>query len=191
MLGLVLALGGAAFAQHVIENDDTPAPAGVWTGAATEINDSPQVAKRLFRDLVCQCGGCQRLPLFECRCGYAKQERAKIMAMIAGKDISTPAGEEAVYVSVRDAFMKEYGGQRALTVPLDGGFNRLAILVPVAVLGLAVILVLVIGRRWVGRGRRAAAAEAMTGKAVAAAAPRTRQQEDLEDQLDDELRDID
>jgi cytochrome c-type biogenesis protein CcmF len=170
--------GGNARAQHTED-----------PGAASDIASAPPVAKRLYRDLVCMCGGCQRLPLSECRCGYAKQERAKVLALLAGKDLSTPEKEEASYVVVRDAFMKEYGGQRVLTIPLPGGFNDLGTLVPVIVLTMAVALVIWLGRRWVKRGRRAALAAA----AVPAGGPvaKTREQEDLEDKLDDELRDID
>jgi cytochrome c-type biogenesis protein CcmF len=159
-------------------------------GSAEGIATAPEVAQRLFKDLVCMCGGCQRLPLWTCRCAFAKEERAKVMGLLAGRDLSTPEGEEQAYLTVRDAFMKEYGGQRVLTVPLETGFNRLGFIIPATVVGLALIVVIMVGIRWVRRGRERAAL------AAAAAPPltppvKTAADEDLEDRLDDELREID
>jgi cytochrome c-type biogenesis protein CcmH/NrfF len=160
-------------------------------GGMQEVAGAPPVAKRLFADLVCLCGGCKRETLAACTCGYAKAEREKVLAMLAGRDLSTPSAEEKAYVSIRDALVKEYGGQHILTVPIDAGFNRLAWIVPWAVFALALTLVLVVGQRWVQRGRVATA----TARAGGAGLPRekvpSRADEDREDRLDDELRDID
>ncbi len=193
LLGLTLVVGSPA-----ARADDPPPPEDLRQaasqhveapGSAEEIADSPEVAQRLFRDLVCLCGGCKRETLDKCPCAYAKAERQKVLAMLAGKDISSEAAQDKAYVEIRDALIKEYGGQRILTVPLDKGFNRLAWIVPWAVFSLALTLVVVVGQRWVRRGRLASAtARAGGGAAVHASGPAD---EEREDRLDDELRDID
>ena len=194
---LLLAVGVAPAARAQEQAAEPPAagPPHVETpGGANDAASAPPVAQRLFRDLVCLCGGCKRETLAACTCGYAKAEREKVLGMLAGKDLSTPAAEEKAYVAVRDAIIKEYGGQHVLTVPIDAGFNRLAWIVPWVVFGLALTLVVVVGRRWVRRGRAATAAAAVGavgGGAYRKPATPSRDEEDREDRLDDELRDID
>jgi cytochrome c-type biogenesis protein CcmH/NrfF len=158
--------------------------------SADQIKSAPAVAQRLFRDLVCLCGGCKRETLDKCPCSYARAEREKILAMLSGKDIGSDAAQEKAYVEVRDAIIKEYGGQHVLVVPIDAGFNKLAWIVPWVVFALALTLVVVVGRRWVTRGRKATAA-AHAGAVAAGPAPHTDADEEREERLDDELRDID
>ncbi len=181
---------GAARAQ-----DESAPPHVEAPGGMQEVDGASPVAKRLFADLVCLCGGCKRETLLACTCGFAKQEREKVLGMLAGMDLTTEAAQEKAYIAVRDAIIKENGGQHVLTVPIDAGFNRLAWIVPWAVFGLALTLVLVVGRRWVARGRAAsAAALAAGGSVLGGAVGRGKPdaaQEEREDRLDDELRDID
>jgi len=162
-------------------------------GASEEIAAAPPAAQKLFRDLVCLCGGCKRETLDKCPCAYAKAERDKVMAMLAGKDISTDEKAEKAYVEIRDALVAEYGGQQILTVPIDKGFNKLAWIVPWVVFALALTLVIVVGQRWVRRGRLVTASTRAANSAAAANAPRrpALADEEREDRLDDELRDID
>jgi hypothetical protein len=179
-----------AVAQDGDGNNISPDDPGHSSGASSEIYSSPAVAQRLFADLVCLCGDCKRLTLKACGCPNAIAERAKIMSMLAGKDISTHEKEEAVYVEIRDALIKEYGGQHILTVPLDQGFNRLGWMVPWAVFVLCLGMVFVVGRRWILRGR-ADTATRTTASAGGAAPKKSVADEEREDRLDDELRDLD
>jgi cytochrome c-type biogenesis protein CcmH/NrfF len=161
-------------------------------GASEEIAAAPAVAQRLFRDLVCLCGGCKRETLDKCPCAYAKAERDKVMGMLAGKDISTDEKADKAYTEVRDALVAEYGGQQILTVPIDKGFNKLAWIVPWVVFALALTLVVVVGQRWVARGRLATASARTRSAAATDSARRPAlADEEREDRLDDELRDID
>jgi cytochrome c-type biogenesis protein CcmH/NrfF len=170
--------------KEAVQHVDSP-------GAEDEIAAAPPVAQRLFRDLVCLCGGCKRETLSHCTCAYAKAERDKVMAMLSGKDISTDAAQEKAYLEIRDALVQEYGGQHILTVPIDKGFNKLAWIVPWVVFGLAFMLVLVVGQRWVRRGRRATASTRASGADAATMGRPSVADEEREDRLDDELRDID
>jgi cytochrome c-type biogenesis protein CcmH/NrfF len=192
-LALVLLLGvaPAARAEDQPPSDLKAAAEHVEDpGNRDDIANAPEVAQRLFRDLVCLCGGCKRETLDKCPCAYAKAERAKVMAMLSGKDITTTEAQEKAYVAVRDALIKEYGGQHILTVPVDVGFNKLAWIVPWAVFGLAFTLVLVVGKRWVRRGRQETQA-ARAGAGASAYRSAGPADEEREDRLDDELRDID
>jgi cytochrome c-type biogenesis protein CcmH/NrfF len=188
-----LALAGVARAEDQPPADLKEAAQHVDSpGASEEIAAAPPVAQRLFRDLVCLCGGCKRETLDKCPCAYAKAERDKVMAMLAGKDISTDEKAELAYTEVRDALVAEYGGQQILTVPIDKGFNKLAWIIPWVVFALALTLVVVVGQRWVKRGRLATASARSRGTADAASARRPAlADEEREDRLDDELRDID
>jgi cytochrome c-type biogenesis protein CcmH/NrfF len=193
-LSTLLLVATLAVAAPARAQDDEPANAAhvEAPGSMDAIATAPEVAQRLFHDLVCLCGGCKRETLDKCPCSFAKAEREKILGMMAGKDISTDAAQEKVYVEIRDAIIKEYGGQHVLVVPLDLGFNKLAWIVPWAVFALALTLVVVVGRRWVTRGRRqTAAAYAGGGGAVATGHKPDAADEEREDRLDDELRDID
>jgi cytochrome c-type biogenesis protein CcmH/NrfF len=192
LLALLALLGGPASSFAQDGNDISPDdPGHAGTGASSDIYKAPNVAQRLFADLVCMCGDCKRLTLKACGCPYAEKERGKILAMMAGKDISTHAAEDKVYAEIRDAFIKEYGGQHILTVPIDTGFNRLGWMVPWAVFVLCLGMVFVVGRRWVLRGRAATAARTATASAGGAAPTKSRADEEREDRLDDELRDLD
>ncbi|MBK7198972.1 MAG: hypothetical protein IPH80_41550 [Myxococcales bacterium] len=126
------------------------------------------------------CGGCQRETLFDCKCGFAATERKKVLDQLAGFDLTKPGGPEAAEKAVRDAFIREYGGEDVLATPR----GKSTWLVPyLAIVGGLVVLG-VITASFVKRGRAAAAA--------AAAAPGvTAADEKYADRLDDELRDND
>jgi cytochrome c-type biogenesis protein CcmH/NrfF len=195
---VVLALAPAAYAQDQGQGADPAdqqdqAPSAAQAAAAHQISpegnsdvaEASPVARRLFKDLVCMCGGCQRETLEGCKCGFARQERAKVLKMLAGMDLSTPEAQEKAYQAVITAFIAEHGEQ-VLTVPLPKGFNRLAGIGPYVIFGLATLLVVVLGVRWVRRGRVVAPAKTdpMAGLSKT-------EREDLEDRLDDELRELD
>jgi cytochrome c-type biogenesis protein CcmF len=140
--------------------------------------DSP-TAEKLMKQLVCMCGGCQRETLFDCKCGFAATERKKVLDLLAGFDMTKPGGPAAAEKAVRDAFIREYGGEDVLATPR----GKSTWLVPyLAIVGGLVVLG-VITASFVKRGRAASAA--------AAAAPATPVDEKYADRLDDELRDHD
>jgi len=78
-----------------------------------------------------------------------------------------------------EALIGVYGGQQFLTSPIDQGFNRLAWLFPYAIAGGGVVLVGFVATRW-SRRRDGSDAE-----------PSTPLDAQIEERLDDELRNLD
>lgn len=138
--------------------------------------DSP-TATKLMKQLVCMCGGCQRETLFDCKCGFAAMERKKVLEMLAGFDLTSKDGKSGAERAVRDAFIREYGGEDVLGTPRGSS----TWLVPYLAIAGGLIVLGVIGTTLVRRGRGAAA----TSTAVA------KGDEVYADKLDDELRDHD
>lgn len=77
--------------------------------APTPGRDVPAVAGRLWNDLVCLCGRCQRLTLSACRCHDAKVERDQILQLLRGYDLSTDSGTESAYGSVVRTYVARFG----------------------------------------------------------------------------------
>jgi cytochrome c-type biogenesis protein CcmF len=152
-------------------------------GVVTEGENAPPVAKKLWADLVCLCGGCQRETLAACKCAVAKKERDGILAMLDPYDLSTPEGEALAYAEVVESYKERFGGNHVLNVPPDTPFNKMAWAVPYAAFGGAILLVGLMVRGWVRRGRRAAA------PAPLAAAPEAKRSA-YDDKLDDELDEL-
>jgi cytochrome c-type biogenesis protein CcmH/NrfF len=115
------------------------------------------VEKQLFSRLLCECGGCQRLPLSGCICEWAEKARAQIRAQMA--DGETPQ-------QIEKAYGEKYGAQ-ALAIPSDRGMDRALWAVPVALIAGAAVMLVRWGRRW-ARG-----AEALAPAGAAAAAGST------------------
>jgi len=128
--------------------------------------------KEMQHEIVCTCGGCGHQNLAECRkdaCVVAHQMRGELAALIdQGK-----SRDEII-----QAFMTKYGSEEMLGAPVDKGFNRLAWLFPYAAGATGALLVGFAAVRW----SRHLPARA---DAPVAADP------DLEERLDDELRDLD
>ncbi|MBP7778031.1 MAG: cytochrome c biogenesis protein CcsA [Acidobacteria bacterium] len=129
----------------------------------------------LANEIMCTCG-C-RLPAGTCgmtNCEGKAAQLAKIKSLVAeGKD------RDAVLAS----FVEEFGGQHILARPLDEGYHKLLWLLPYTLALLSAVGLAFIARRWAS-GRREAAAAAGAA-AVAGIDP------GLQQQLDDELRDLD
>ncbi len=140
--------------------------------------DSP-LASELMHNLVCLCGGCKRETIRECKCGYAAQERKKVLDMLAAYDLTTDKGRITARQAVTGSFIKEYGGQHVLAAPRTSA----TWIVPYVAVAGGLVLLLVIGRRLVTRG---------AARAQAARDANTRaEDETYGDKLDDELRDAD
>jgi cytochrome c-type biogenesis protein CcmF len=121
--------------------------------------------------LVCTCGSCGRQRIGECTCPVAARLRERLATLVAeGK-----SRDEIVAT-----FVREEGGQHVLGAPIDEGFNRLAWAFPYAAGAAGVILIGALAVRWSRRRDD-----------VVAAQPASLGRPDLQDRLDDELRDLD
>ena len=128
----------------------------------------------LVRNIICQCGSC-RHNLLECaseNCGHAAQDRVEIHSLL---------GQGKTREDVIQYFITKYGSQIALASPIDKGFNRLAWLLPY---GLATVAAGLLGYGAYRLARRPGAL-APAGPPLAASDP------DLQDKLEDELRNLD
>ena len=136
----------------------------------------------LVRNIICQCGSC-RHNLIECAseyCGHAIQDRLSIRELLdQGKNRE----------QVIEFFIKKYGGQVALAAPIDKGFNRLAWLLPYG-LGVLAAGGLGYGAYRMARRPRLTMAMADGGGAVLPVSD-PKLAGDLEDKLEDELRNLD
>jgi cytochrome c-type biogenesis protein CcmH/NrfF len=155
-----------------------------------------------MRELLCVCG-CARESVFDCKCGSAAQLRKQVMDYIGQVDdkgqrvfnMKTDAGREAAYAAVLEYFVKTYGGEQVLSTPR----TRMSWILPsVAVVG-GLGLLLVAGRRWIGRGAAiaptaagGAATAGVAAAATSAAQPGPASEDDAyTEKLDDELADTD
>jgi cytochrome c-type biogenesis protein CcmF len=129
------------------------------------------VEKKLQNEIICMCS-CRR-PLNECgmlNCSGREPETARIRELLdSGK----------THDEVIAAFIQQYGGQDILSAPLDKGFNRLAWLFPYLVGVGSAVAVAFVAVRW---------SKQSTPDASEAATPADR---DIEERLDDELRNLD
>jgi cytochrome c-type biogenesis protein CcmF len=148
-------------AQHVEQ------PSTVFVAPKT------QLEKDLNTHLVCTCGGCGRQRIGECTCPTAAEMRAKV-----AKLVSEGRNREQII----EAFVRERGSQDVLGAPIDEGFNRMAWILPYGVGLLSVGIVGTIAFRW---SRRRGGGAAIPAVASGPSRP------DLEDRLNDELRELD
>jgi len=136
-----------------------------------------------MKELGCMCGGCNKEPIHDCKCGFAAQMREEVLAALRGRDLSSDEAQQRAYEQVRDTFIAKYG-QEIMTMPLDKGFNRLAWAVPYAALAGALLLIFGVGRFWIRRGRREWAESVAHAETVDL-------DDEAADRLDDELNDFD
>ena len=147
--------------QMAVTDDHPPSPQGVDENW-------------LVRNIICQCGSC-RHNLLECEsdgCAYGARERIEIHNLLA---------QGKTREDVIQYYITKYGSQIALASPIDKGFNRLAWLLPYS---LAVVAAGLLGYGGYRLARRPAPL-APAGPAMAVSDP------DLQDRLEDELRNLD
>jgi cytochrome c-type biogenesis protein CcmF len=173
-----------------------PAPRGHSPEEKTApVKIASEAERRLFSKLACMCPTCPRIPLSVCQCGFAGNEREAIRAKLG-----LGWSEERVlrwYLEERGAELsRPRFGAEALTTPPDDAINRLSWLLPYGVSLVAIVLLFLVGRRWVRAGTRPAAAA--PGATTDAAAPTDREQtlsagerSEYEQLLDRELRKMD
>jgi cytochrome c-type biogenesis protein CcmF len=139
LLALVLA-PSHAIADQEMNGSNAPLPAGA-------IQLRSDVERHLFPRLLCMCGDCARLPLDTCTCGHAEDTRAEIRAELA-------AGKKPD--RIMDEYRRRYGAA-ALAIPQARGFGRIAWVVPYVGIGLGVVGLTMLVRKWVRRSREVAA----------------------------------
>jgi cytochrome c-type biogenesis protein CcmF len=143
------------------QHEDNPALIGVPR------ND---LERQLRDEMGCICGTCAHEALSKCTCGYASQMRAQLRGQIdAGKSKD----------QILAHFVSLYGGQHFLSSPPNQGFSRLAWLLPFTVGAGAAVAVGLVAMRW-SRKDRADRYD-----------PSAPTDPELDDRLDDELRNLD
>jgi cytochrome c-type biogenesis protein CcmF len=128
--------------------------------------------KEMHEKLVCLCPTCGRKRIGECTCPVATEMRTHLARLV---------GEGKTREEIVAYFVARHGSQEVLDAPIDRGFNRLAWLLPYAIGFGRVGVVGVLAVRWSRRRDRDVSPDP---------APRSSSRE-MEDKLDDELRDLD
>jgi cytochrome c-type biogenesis protein CcmF len=161
-LALALFAGSTASAQHV--------------GGSASIQSSfyarNPLEKRLQHEIVCTCGSCGHAAIGECRkdpCMASHKMRGELAAWL---------DQGMSHDEIIHAFVETYGSEEMLGAPIDTGFSRLAWLFPYLVGATGAVGVGLVTVRWSHR-RPADTAEASSAD------------HDLEERLDDELRNLD
>lgn len=115
--------------------------AAIFLAATFLLGADPTGARfeNLGHKLMCRCG-CSQI-LLECNhvgCSYSEKMRQELMAGLQGPDSDD---------LVLQRFVQEYGAV-VLAAPTATGFNRVAWIAPFAALGLGILAVVVVVRRW-------------------------------------------
>jgi cytochrome c-type biogenesis protein CcmF len=140
------------------------------SAANAPVTATSELEKEMRREIVCMCGDCPKYPLSECTCSVAAKMRAELATQVAaGKDRD----------GIRQWVVAYYGSQEPLGAPIDEGFNRLAWLLPWSLGVGAAAAVGFVAIRW---------SRNHTGDDREAVPPTD---PDLNERLDDELRNLD
>jgi len=127
--------------------------------------------KKMQHEIVCTCGACGHATIAECRkdpCMTSHEMRAELAALIdQGKN----------HDEIIQAFITKYGGEEMLGAPIDKGFSRLAWLFPYLVGATSAVAIGFAAVKWSRKPEAAAEAAPLDA--------------DLEERIDDELRDLD
>jgi len=151
------------------------AQAGMSGGMETQTSFYPRTAleRQLQHEIVCTCGACGHASIAECRkdpCAVSHKMRGELAALMdQGK-----SHDEAI-----QWFVKSYGSEEMLGAPLDKGFNRMAWLLPILVGAGGIVVVGFAAVKW---------SHKTTDDPDASAA---KPDADLDERLDDELRNLD
>lgn len=184
--GLIVGLAELAQAQAppgVAEHADTRSLSAsghsMAPGAASMCRPDSPTATRVMKELFCMCGGCTRETLYVCRCGFAAQERCKVLQMLSSYDQTTEDDQQKAFDAMLTAFIDEYGGEHVLANPT----SSISWAVPyIAIVG-GLVLLIGFGRRWVSMGQDSITSQS-SGELSA-------EDEEYAEILEDELRDTD
>jgi cytochrome c-type biogenesis protein CcmF len=164
LLALLLLNGTSVFAQHMPGSRDENIQSSYYPRNDFE--------KQLQHEIVCTCGTCGHANIGECRkdpCGTSHQMRAELAALV---------DQKKSHDEIIQWFVTKYGDQRMLGAPIDQGFARLAWLFPYLVGASGAVAVGFVAVRW--SRHQDAPAEALPPVDT-----------ELDDRIDDELRDLD
>jgi cytochrome c-type biogenesis protein CcmF len=126
--------------------------------------------EQLRKEMGCVCGGCAHEALTTCTCGTAQEMRQQLRAQIdQGKS----------HDQIVEAFVGIYGGQQFLQAPIDRGFNRVAWLLPYFLGATGIVAIGFAAVKWSRHDSTQGGAQAPALDA------------DLNERIDDELRDLD
>ncbi|MFO0661889.1 MAG: cytochrome c-type biogenesis protein CcmH, partial [Polyangiaceae bacterium] len=128
--------------------------------------------REVFSMLLCQCGACARLPLSNCVCSTADEERAAVREQLA-------AGVDKAQIYTN--YVAKYGS-KALSVPPNTGGLRAIFIVPLLVIASGGVGAFFVLRRWKQGGEPVALASGVTPESP---------DEEYDRRLDDELRRMD
>lgn len=149
---------------------------GMAKGSGLRIKNDQE--RRVFADLLCMCGGCQREALNECICGQADDYRSEVRAMLA---------EGLTQEQIKAEWVRRFGPQ-ALSVPPNEGASRLLYLAPLAgIVAMAAFVVTVLKRFRARDTAKLAGGAAKGGSAAVAGGGR----DEYDDKLDEELKQLD
>ena len=127
--------------------------------------------KKMQHEIVCTCGACGHATIAECRkdpCMTSHEMRAELAALVdQGKN----------HDEIIQAFITKYGGEEMLGAPIDKGFSRLAWLFPYLVGATSAVAIGFAAVKW-----------SRKPEGTPEAAPLDAE---LEERIDDELRDLD
>jgi cytochrome c-type biogenesis protein CcmF len=132
-----------------------------------------ELRRQLEADIMCSCG-C-RAPMGSCPMApncHGLQELTPVLDKFLAQGMDRQ--------QVRAAFVAQFGSQNILMEPIDDGFNRLAWFLPYAVGGVTALGAALIARRW-SRGETASPEDSSLKAG----------ESELEEKLDDELRNLD
>jgi cytochrome c-type biogenesis protein CcmF len=151
----------------------------LWMGSVASAQDSSSLMagtvamstpeeKQLFDRVLCQCGGCARLPLSGCVCHWAEEKREELRSELAsGKSVT----------ELQKEYAEQYG-PKGIAIPSDKGLDRALWAVPLAGFVLAAGGIALLGRKWV---------RSNTNAVAPAPVPPSAQDSALDRALDEEL----
>lgn len=122
----------------------------------------PDVARRLWHDLLCLCGECSGKTLEACECSYAADRREEILQQVVRMGFGTPAKDEATYALVaRDYVVRHKHDGDAVRGRIGWAADLMSR--PIVALGAALAaFVVLIGFVEISRRKRAAKSSAQT-----------------------------
>jgi cytochrome c-type biogenesis protein CcmF len=165
---LIIALTVLWFATPAFASAQNEGSSSLHAGTVSMNSDEE---RQLFARLLCECGGCQRLPMSSCICEWAEKARIEIR-----RDLSNGKSP----LEIQEAWGEKWGAQ-ALAIPSDKGMDRLLWLVPMVAIAAMAVQLVRMGRRWSRPSTTPAAGTSVPDSAIAG----------LDDKLDNELRRLD
>ena len=107
-----------------------------------DLDAAPPAAKRLWSELFCMCGECERTTLADCTCDFAAKERKLIAERLAKSGLGNAEREEAIYAALREEYVKRHGSEAEVaSIRLHAWLDPLLTLIGVLA-GLVVLIAL-------------------------------------------------